>query len=646
MTLNIKDGTGGFESALQFNNTANRSYAFPNADGTVALVGGAGVGTVTSVAALTLGTSGTDLSSTVANSTTTPVITLNVPTASATNRGALSSADWSTFNGKESVLTFSSPLVRTTNTISIPAATTSVNGYLTSTDWTTFNSKQGTITLTTTGTSGAATFSANTLNIPNYGSALSGYIPYTGTGISVYGLSAIGEYDGGAQIPAGLYGNYALTLGNGLTGNNLSLYASGNIVVGAVTCGALGGTSATFSSSVTAASGLITGTGDVPLSINSTINSPYLSFQKNSVDKWFLVLERNTPVWGMAANDFGIYNSNTSSINFKLANTTGAATFNSNIYTLGQLHVPNNSTGTLGGIYFDYNANVASRTWQIVSDYDAYGDFQIRQSTTQTGSTYSKILGFSPTGAATFSSSVNIGASTAYGTVLSISNTTNSRQFQFGYSTNAGYNFFQVYDGSSFQPLNINGTMHFTSDGNVYVGATSQPGAGNPATGAALGASGYIIAQRNSATAAFLGRGTNDGVILSFYKDTTPVGSISTNANSLPSDLNFKKNINNLDLGLNLITKLRPVTYNHKIDDDGAALSTGFIAQELEQSLKELGIEENKYYILQYIPNENETHSQYWLDYTKMIPVLVKAVQQQQALITSLQEQINELKNK
>lgn len=57
-------------------------------------------GTVTSVAALTLGTTGTDLSSTVANSTSTPVITLNVPTASATNRGALSSADWSTFNGK------------------------------------------------------------------------------------------------------------------------------------------------------------------------------------------------------------------------------------------------------------------------------------------------------------------------------------------------------------------------------------------------------------------------------------------------------------------------------------------------------------------------------------------------------------------
>lgn len=78
-----------------------------------------GTGTVTSVAAITLGTTGTDLSSTVANGTTTPVITLQVPTASATNRGALSAADWSTFNGK-------APLVSpsfTTPTLGVASAT-------------------------------------------------------------------------------------------------------------------------------------------------------------------------------------------------------------------------------------------------------------------------------------------------------------------------------------------------------------------------------------------------------------------------------------------------------------------------------------------------------------------------------------------
>ena len=67
--------------------------------------GGGGVGTVTSVAALTLtSVSQTDLSSTVVNSTSTPIITLNVPNASATNRGVLTAANFTTFNNKQNAL--------------------------------------------------------------------------------------------------------------------------------------------------------------------------------------------------------------------------------------------------------------------------------------------------------------------------------------------------------------------------------------------------------------------------------------------------------------------------------------------------------------------------------------------------------------
>lgn len=64
----------------------------------------ANTGTVTNVSALTIGTSGTNINSTVANSTTTPVITLNIPNASATNRGALTTTDWTTFNNKQNAL--------------------------------------------------------------------------------------------------------------------------------------------------------------------------------------------------------------------------------------------------------------------------------------------------------------------------------------------------------------------------------------------------------------------------------------------------------------------------------------------------------------------------------------------------------------
>lgn len=92
--LPYNDGNSG--DVLTTDGSGNLTFQTPSS----------GSGTVTSVAALTLGTTGTDLSSTVANSTTTPVITLNVPTASATNRGALSSTDWSAFNNKQDALGF------------------------------------------------------------------------------------------------------------------------------------------------------------------------------------------------------------------------------------------------------------------------------------------------------------------------------------------------------------------------------------------------------------------------------------------------------------------------------------------------------------------------------------------------------------
>ena len=63
----------------------------------------------------------------------------------------------------EQPLTFSSPLIRTTNTISIPAATGSVNGYLTSTDWTTFNNKLSAAITSLNGLTGATqTFATGT----------------------------------------------------------------------------------------------------------------------------------------------------------------------------------------------------------------------------------------------------------------------------------------------------------------------------------------------------------------------------------------------------------------------------------------------------------------------------------------------------
>jgi hypothetical protein len=244
--FNLTAGTGvSFSAGTTYNGSAAITI---NATGTG--------GTVTSVAALTLGTTGTDLSSTVANSTTTPVITLNVPTASATNRGALSAADWTTFNSKQPAGTYvtsvtgTAPVVSsggTTPAISMAAATTSVSGYLTSTDWNTFNSKgSGSVTsvaatvpsflsitgspITTSGTL-AISYSGTALPILNGGTgqttasaAFNALSPLTTAGDVLYG----GTSGAGTRLAIGTAGQ-VLTVNAGATAPQWSTPTTGTV---------------------------------------------------------------------------------------------------------------------------------------------------------------------------------------------------------------------------------------------------------------------------------------------------------------------------------------------------------------------------------------------------------------------------------
>ena len=120
-------GSGSFSNnvtASGFVRSGGTSSQFLKADGSIdSTAYTTNVGTVTSVAALTLGTTGTDVTSTVATNTTTPVITLNIPTASASNRGVLSSTDWTTFNNKQATL--SNPVTGTGTTSYLPKWTSS-----------------------------------------------------------------------------------------------------------------------------------------------------------------------------------------------------------------------------------------------------------------------------------------------------------------------------------------------------------------------------------------------------------------------------------------------------------------------------------------------------------------------------------------
>jgi hypothetical protein len=118
------------------------------------IMAGTGITAINSLtgAAQTLvaGTTGTDFAVSSAGTTHT----FNLPTASATNRGALSTADWTTFNGKVATtrsIGTTAPLTGGGNlsadrTIAIAKATASVDGYLAASDFTTFAAKQNAIT--------------------------------------------------------------------------------------------------------------------------------------------------------------------------------------------------------------------------------------------------------------------------------------------------------------------------------------------------------------------------------------------------------------------------------------------------------------------------------------------------------------------
>jgi hypothetical protein len=117
--------------------------------------------------------------------------TFNLPTASATKRGALSSIDWSAFDAKVDFgdLSATAPLnYNGSGLFTIAQSSGSTNGYLSSTDWTTFNAKIG--------GSGTANYVAKFTS----GSVVGNSIIYdngTGVGIGtsspVYKLDVIGD---------------------------------------------------------------------------------------------------------------------------------------------------------------------------------------------------------------------------------------------------------------------------------------------------------------------------------------------------------------------------------------------------------------------------------------------------------------------
>ncbi len=115
----------------------------------------------------------------------------------------------------------------------------------------------------------------------------------------------------------------------------------------------------------------------------------------------------------------------------------------------------------------------------------------------------------------------------------------------------------------------------------------------------------------------------------------------STNGLNQSSDKRLKKDIQPLTLALNKVMEMNPVSY-HWIKDDGNT-HLGFLAQELEQVLPEVvrKPEVNRTTTDGRTPAKGE--DLYAVNYSEIIPVLVKAIQEQQNQIRDLEQKIKVL---
>jgi hypothetical protein len=165
-----------------------------------------------------------------------------------------------------------------------------------------------------------------------------------------------------------------------------------------------------------------------------------------------------------------------------------------------------------------------------------------------------------------------------------------------------------------------------------------------------------------------VGGGTEDiGMIVNAPEAAAFNGNVSIDGNlsytgnlTQTSDRNLKTNITNLDDGLNTIMALRPTTYNFKQNYKGMNLSDGLhcglIAQEVEEVLPSL-VRTNIHKYTEKVSDasgpdaasekEVEATMEYKsLNYVELVPILIKAMQEQQAEIDALKKRLAELEEK
>jgi hypothetical protein len=216
------------------------------------------------------------------------------------------------------------------------------------------------------------------------------------------------------------------------------------------------------------------------------------------------------------------------------------------------------------------------------------------------------------------------------------------------------------YDSNAANPYNgIEGLTNYLGAGFIPAGvfglALGQSAAINAPT---IGARGHSNEWQGTGVmgSRFNSGGANNGWGGEFYDDLGYTGFFG-----LISDERTKKDITPIDGALAIVGQLNPVTYNYDLDKyPNMGLNTemeyGFIAQEVKTVIPEVTREKtfDTKACVELKPHaqvENSKETFVVMDYTRVIPILTKAIQEQQELIDQqqkqlelLQKQVEELK--
>jgi hypothetical protein len=184
--------------------------------------------------------------------------------------------------------------------------------------------------------------------------------------------------------------------------------------------------------------------------------------------------------------------------------------------------------------------------------------------------------------------------------------------------------------------LSTNGTEAIRIDAsqNFGIGLTNPSTYGKLGVNGSIGLTGSQLNIYSSSDFEFVER--NAYKMLFYVNSASVVANLSiTGVWTNASDARYKENIVDSQYGLSTVMALKPRAYN--LIDQTDKPQIGFIAQEVLDIVPE---------VVESTHNSITKQERYTLAYTQLIPVLTKAIQEQQAMIQTLTARVTQLEAK